>query len=238
MLAKARGFLGTLRSALLAPGWRSPGATAAALVLAAVLPSANATNPPLPAAVQLEVSRDGERFHVTARADMNADPRTAWDTLTDYERLPEFVPGIARVSVLSRAARPAGEQLAIEYAGTFRLLFLSIPTQVWLDVQQQPFTDIRAQLGPARSGAPAPTLKAFDGRYTLAVIGRGERGTMRVRFQYDARFELAAPLPPVIGALFGTAAVRHVLREQFSAMVAEIERRSRQQPGLAPGKAG
>jgi hypothetical protein len=191
----------------------------------------------LPAAVQLDVERDGERFHVTARADMNADPRIAWDTLTDYERLPEFIPGIARVRVLSRAARPAGEQLAIEYAGSFRLLFFSIPTQVWLDVGQEPFTDIRAQLGPARSG-PAPTLKSFDGRYSLAVVGGGERGAPRVRFQYDARFELAAPLPPVIGPLFGTAAVRHVLREQFGAMVAEIERRSRQRPGLQPGKAG
>lgn len=219
-----------------AANWRIAWTLAA--LIACLAPAAATASPPLPAAVQLDVERDGERFYVTARTEMDADPRIAWDTLTDYERLPDFIPGISRTRVLAREARPAGEQLAVEFSGAFRLLFFSVPTQVWLDVRHQPFTDIRAQIAPARSGGPAPTLKSFDGRYSLAVVGRGERGAMRVRFQYDARFELAAPLPPVIGALFGTAAVRHVLREQFSAMVAEIERRSRQQPGLAPGKAG
>jgi hypothetical protein len=39
-------------------------------------------------------------------------------------------------------------------------------------------------------------------------------------------------LPPIIGPLFGTAAVRQTLREQFGAMVTEIERRSRARQGL------
>lgn len=225
-----------LPTAFRAVGWHAAGLLFG--MIACLAPVAATASPPLPAAVQLEVERDGERFHVTARADMNADPRIAWDTLTDYERLPDFIPGITRSRVLAREARAAGEQLAVEFSGAFRLLFFSLPTQVWLDVRHQPFTDIRAQIGPARSGGPAPSLKSFDGRYTLAVIGRGERGAMRVRFQYDARFELAEPLPPVIGPLLGTFAVRRVLREQFAAMVAEIERRSRQRPGLQPGKAG
>jgi hypothetical protein len=42
---------------------------------------------------------------------------------------------------------------------------------------------------------------------------------------YDAQFELARPLPAVIGSLFGVAAVRRTMREQFEAMLREIDRR-------------
>jgi len=191
--------------------------------------------PPPPTAIRLDVERDGDRFRVSARAEMAADPRTAWDTLTDYERLPQFVPGITRTRVLAREPRAGGERVRVEYAGTFKLLFFTVPTQVWLDVQHVPFTDVLAQStsAPRGAGAPAATLRSFNGRYTLAVVGG--RGAPRVRFDYDAQFELAEPLPPVIGALFGTSAVRNALREQFGAMVAEIERRSRQRQGLQKG---
>jgi hypothetical protein len=194
--------------------------------------------PPPPTAVRLDVERDGDRFHVTARADMAADARTAWDTLVDYERLPEFIPGVARTRVLARAARAGGEQLTVEYLGSFKLLFFSVPTQIWLDVQHVPFTDVLARSAtrlPRGEAPPAPTLTSFNGRYTLAVVGGAGGGAPRVRFDYDAQFELAEPLPPVIGTLFGTAAIRHALREQFGAMVAEIERRSRQRQGIQRG---
>lgn len=46
-----------------------------------------------------------------------------------------------------------------------------------------------------------------------------------MRLDYDAQFELAAPLPPVIGRLFAVSAVRQTMREQFEAMLREIERR-------------
>ena len=206
------------------------------LVLPLALPAASRTIPPPPTALQLEVERDGDRFRVTARADLTADARVAWDTLTDYARLPEFVPGVTSTRVLSRTPAEGGERLSIEYVGSFRLLFLSVPTYVWLDVRHQPFTDVLARSMPApRPDAPAATLKSFDGRYSLAVIGRGAGGASRVRFDYRAQFELAEPLPPVIGPLLGTWAVRSVLREQFAAMVGEIERRSRARQGIFKG---
>ena len=214
------------------------GRRAAAALLLALAAAAAYANPPVPSAIHVEVERDGDRFRVTARADMAADARTAWDTLTDYERLPDFVPGVTRTRILAREARAGGERVAVEYAGTFKLLFFALPTHVWLDVQHVPFTDVLARSAPApasRRDAPAPTLRSFDGRYTLAVVGGGGRGAPRVRFDYSAQFELAEPLPPVIGALFGTMAVRQTLREQFGAMVAEIERRSRARQGIRKG---
>jgi hypothetical protein len=191
--------------------------------------------PPLPTGTVLEVVRDGEQFRVTARADMQADASVAWATLTDYERMPQFIPHIARVQVLSRSPRASGEMLAVAYEGTLKLLFLSIPTAVWLDVEHVPYTDVLARLRAPPPGAAAASLKRFSGRYTLAVVG--SRGAAaRVRLDYSAEFELAQPLPPVLGALFGTAAVRSPLREQFTALVGEIERRTRARQGLQPAR--
>ncbi len=189
--------------------------------------------PPLPTGIALDVARDGEKFRVTARADMQADASVAWATLTDYERLPQFIPHVTRVRVVARRPRPGGEALTVDYDGVFRLFFLSYPTQVRLDVEHVPFTDVLARLStPAQ---PNGSLRQFDGRYTLTV--RGDRGgSARVRLDYNATFELAQPLPPVLGTLFGTGAVRSMLREQFEALVAEIERRTRARQGLQPAR--
>jgi hypothetical protein len=54
-----------------------------------------------------------------------------------------------------------------------------------------------------------------------------------VRLDYDAQFELAAPLPPVGRRLFGVSAIRRTMREQFEAMLREIARR---QAWLAAGE--
>jgi hypothetical protein len=193
--------------------------------------------PPAPTGVGLEVTRDGDAFVVVARADLQADARTAWDTITDVERLPQFVPDITRVRVLSRQQRASGEMLAVAFDGTFRLFFLSFPTHVWLDVEHVPYTDVLARLRPPPAGeGNASSLKRFSGRYTLTTVGAGRGTATRVRFDYKAEFELALALPPLLGTLFGTAAVRAMLREQFTALVAEIERRARGRQGLQPSR--
>lgn len=45
------------------------------------------------AAARIDVSLDGETYRVRASAQLAADQRVVWDTLTDYERLREFIPG-------------------------------------------------------------------------------------------------------------------------------------------------
>lgn len=218
----ARGVSGRLRRLQ-----RSAAAALAALL--AILPLTGAADTP----AQVEVERDGDRFTVYARAEVAADARTAWETLTDYESLPEFVPGVTRARVLARTPAATGEQLTVEYLGSLRLLFLRVPTAVWLDVRHAPFTEVLAEAAPPRPDR-TPTLKSFRGRYRLAVIGLRD-GVTRVRIEYDAQFELAEPLPPVLGALFGARTVRQAMREQFEAMVVEIERRARQRPRIEKG---
>lgn len=167
---------------------------------------------------QVEVRRDGDAFVIEAQVQLQAGRPTAWATLTDYERLPQFVPGIGRVDVLARSGDGATERLLLEQQGEFRFLFYAVPVRVWLDVRHEAPARVLARLvrpsgvGPARS-----TLRDFEGSYALEVVDGG-----RTRLAYRARIEPAQPMLPVLGTL----AVRQTVRQQFGALVAEIERRA------------
>lgn len=47
--------------------------------------------------MEVVASRNGELIEVRARATVNAPLAVVWGTLTDYERLPEFIPGLKKV---------------------------------------------------------------------------------------------------------------------------------------------
>jgi len=64
----------------------------------------------------VQVQRVGERYLVQAQALLEVPPVLAWDTLTDYERLPQFVPDLHRVQVVERN----GSQLTVDYDGQVR----------------------------------------------------------------------------------------------------------------------
>ena len=168
------------------------------------------------AAELVEVRRDAEVYSVHASAQLAAGQRIVWDTLTDYERLREFVPGVRRARVLERQ----GDRLLLEQSGVFAVLFFELPVQLRLDVLHLPYTTVIAQLAPAGAGGES-TLRSFSGRYRIS----NALPPAVVRLDYDARFELAAPLPPLVGPVFGVAAVRQTMRAQFEAMLREIERR-------------
>ena len=171
------------------------------------------------------VERDGDTFFVTARASVAVDPRVAWETLTDYEHMREFLPNIERSKVVARS----GTRMTVEHVGQFPLFFFDVPVRVRLVIVQQPFERIVARSEPGDVDGAPQTLRSFMGRYDLAVISIERRAG--VRFEYESQFELAEPLPPIIGDLFGTAMVTKTVRLQLEAMVREMVRR---QAGRAP----
>jgi len=179
------------------------------------------------AAPSVTVERDGDTYRVHASADLAAAPRVAWDTITDYERLPEFVPGVARSHVLSRTTSSAGERLVVDHAGVLRFLFFSRPVRVRLLVEQEPYTKVVARAGGA-DAAPAAgsTVRTFLGRYDLTVIRAGARAGVRIT--YAAEIVLTEPLPRWIGAW----PIRQMMREQFEAMLNEIMRRQAARPAI------
>jgi ribosome-associated toxin RatA of RatAB toxin-antitoxin module len=155
---------------------------------------------------------------VRAEAQLQADQRSAWQTVTDYEHLPQFVPGIRRVQVLARLAQGATERLLVEHSGEFRWLWFSQPVQVWLEVTHEVPERVQAHsVLPSGVSVERSTLRDFEGSYRLEAIDAG-----RTRLVYRARFEPAQPLLPLFGAL----AIRHSASEQFNALTAEIERRA------------
>jgi carbon monoxide dehydrogenase subunit G len=153
---------------------------------------------------------------VHASGRVSADERVAWDTLTDYEHLSEFVPDIARSRIVARD----GDRMLVEYVGAFRLLFVSMPVRVRLAVEQDPYRRVVARTAPGKVGQAEQTLASVESQYRLTPSPDGA-----VRVDYDARFRLGDALPDVVDTMFGKALVEHGLRRHFAAMLDEIERR-------------
>jgi len=170
---------------------------------------------------EISVRNEAGVFVVHAEVDLEADRRTAWLTVTDYEHLPQFVPGIRSVQVLARIAGGSTERLLLEQAGEFRFLWFTQPVRVWLDVTHEaPERVLARSVLPSGVSPERSTLRQFEGSYVLSAID-----TSRTRLLYQARFEPVRWMLPVLG----TVAVRQTVGEQFRAMAAEIERRAARQ---------
>lgn len=167
----------------------------------------------------VNVERDGDTFHVQARANVAVDPRIVWETINDYEHMREFLPNIESSRVVTRS----GARVVVEFRGHFPLFFFEIPVRVRLGVSQQPYERIIARSEPGDVDGSPQTLRSFSGSYDLAVVTVDRRAG--VRLDYQSRFELADPLPPILGDLFGTAMVTKTVRTQFEAMLREMWRR-------------
>lgn len=170
------------------------------------------------AAATVEVTRHGREFAVAASADVRAGVEVTWSTLTDYEALPRFLPNVKSARVLRRSQVDGLERLLVEQRGEFRYLFFAHPVTVRLDVvQRRPErVDARAVAAPGDDGT---FLEYFEGRYDITPSAAG------ARVNYRARIVPREGLPPVIGTL----AVRWTVRQEFEAMMAEIERRGAQE---------
>ena len=75
---------------------------------------------------EVEAHRVGEAVEVTARATLRAPLEVVWATLTDYNNLPAFIPGMLRSRLLEYRGRAA----IVEQRGEARFLFLSFPIEV------------------------------------------------------------------------------------------------------------
>jgi hypothetical protein len=194
------------------------------IVLAAMLdPAAAGAFPD-----HFDVKHDAAGYSIDATADLAADQALVWETLTDYEKLPRFVPGIRSAHVLEsyeEEGNAGNRRLLVEEAGELRFLFFSRRVRVLLDVRHEPQTRVEARALPRPHAADTDeaSLNQFEATYTLMPIPGG------VRLAYRAHFEPGFALPPILGPL----AVRRTMQAQFEAMLAEIDRRR-----LAPSPQG
>jgi ribosome-associated toxin RatA of RatAB toxin-antitoxin module len=156
--------------------------------------------------VSVEAQRREGALEVVCRALIEASAELVWQTLTDYNRLAEFIPGMTKSRVLSRS----GPVAVIEQLGTARFLFVSIPIEVTLATTERPPYAIEAKMLKGN-------LKRLEGAYRIEPLAEG-----RVRLSWSGFIE-AESAPPLIGDLL----MRSVIEDQFRGMVQEIERRAR-----------
>jgi hypothetical protein len=179
---------------------------------------------------RFEVERDARGYRIDATADVSATREIVWQTLTDYERLPQFIPGVSRVRILNASESGGRQRLLVEQAGELHFLFFARRVVALLDVMQEPTTRIvahaisRPRLADGRGDEMR--LDAFEGTYTLQALSGG------VRLAYRARLVPEHSLPPIIGPW----ALRRTLQAQFEAMLAEIDRRGGAAPSRAPAR--
>lgn len=158
--------------------------------------------------VSVETQRRGEAVEVSARAIVDAPHAVVWSTLTDYSRLPEFVPGLR----VSRIVERRGPTALVHQQGEARFLFFSHPIDVLVESTEYPPSMITVQLVKG-------SLRRLTGRYEVASLTTGSGS--RIELRWNGTIEPEFGLPPLIGELL----VRANIEDQFLGMVREIERR-------------
>lgn len=157
--------------------------------------------------VVVQAWRLGDAVQVRAQASVAAPQALIWRTLTDYDRLAEFVPGISQSRVLERR----GSTSTVAQTGTAHLWFFSYRIEVVVESTEQPPDAIGIRLLRGN-------LKQLDGRYQLDPLA-GKEGEFLLSWSGVIEPSVAVPL------LIALPLMRANIAEQFGGMVREIERR-------------
>ena len=183
---------------------KSPADAAAACAA----PSNQDTTKPAAALTRDEISVEekGDEFLIRAQSEVDADGAAIWSTLSDYDHLARFIPGMSSSRTVSRTgAEAVVEQKGRLGLGPFRQSFTLL-----LAVSEEMNQSISA------SGIGGD-FRCFKSRYDIVPLG-----SQRARIVYQATLVPDMPLPPVIGLL----AMRSMIGTQFDAVLAEMRRRA------------
>lgn len=146
-------------------------------------------------------------IEVRAKGFACATPQRAWQVLTDYERLAEFVPNLTSSTLISRNGREA----VVEQYGSGGFLFITQEIHLVLRVREQPFSAIDIT-------RIAGNMKRYDAQWIL--IPARENRCDGTRIAYSAILQPDFFLPPFVGPALVQADVEKMLQ----AVLAEIER--------------
>lgn len=149
------------------------------------------------------IRRDGA-LEVVCRATLEAPLALVWETLTDYGRLAEFIPGMRTSRVLSQE----GAVSVVEQTGEAHFLFITYPIEVTLSSTERPPYSIEARMLKGN-------MKRLEGVYRIEPQADG-----RYRVSWTGVVEVES-MPPLIGEML----MRSSIEDQFRGMVLEIERR-------------
>jgi len=168
------------------------------------------------AAAEAMVDRQDRVLYVSASVQAPAPAGACYSVLSDFERLPEFVPGMR----YSRVVSQPGEMLRVEQVGVTGPAIFGLTVRVTLGIA----------LTPPGSG--------YEGRIDFSSQGPGNlrqmQGAWQVRddkagcrIDYRATIEPDFPVPP----LLGTWVMRAQIEGQLDAIAREIGRRQAVEAG-------
>ncbi len=161
------------------------------------------------------VKADAGLSGVQIRASMavKADAATLWATLTDYNRLTEFVPSLT----ISRVVSAPGKPKRVEQRADSGVFSFVMPDHVVLAMEEAPPDRIRFR-------AVSGSVVAMAGEWR--ILGT----TNPVRLTYRSHVIPMVPPPPLLTDGF----IEDEVRKRFEAVAMEAERRARVLPAVAP----
>jgi ribosome-associated toxin RatA of RatAB toxin-antitoxin module len=166
--------------------------------------TAQAQEPRVEVAVK-RVDVEGEQvFDVTASGSVKAPPATVWKILTDYERMPEFVPDLERTKVLSRA----GNKATVEQFGRARFLFFSREIHLVVQVVEEPSNAIDISLVTG-------DMKVYRCRWEIVA---GEAGGTRINYTGKMVPKFYVP------GMLGSNIVRRDIERMMGAVLERLDR--------------
>lgn len=140
---------------------------------------------------------------ILATTEVRASADTLWDTLTDYNRLTDFVPNL----IVSRIVSPPGRPTQVEQRADSGVLSFVFPDHVVLAMEERPPKQIRFR-------AVSGSVLSMTGEWRI-------EGQNPVRLVYRASILPMVPPPP----FFSEGIIRDEIVARLDAVVREAERR-------------
>lgn len=155
-----------------------------------------------PAWVKADAGLTGVR--ISASMSVDADAEVVWETLTDYDRLTQFIPSMTVSRTVSKPGRPK----RIEQRADSGMFSFVMPDHVVLAMEETPPNQIRFK-------AVSGSVVAMSGEWR--ILGK----TRPVRLVYRSHVVPMVPPPPLVSDSF----IEDEVRKRFEAVGREAERR-------------
>jgi hypothetical protein len=163
------------------------------------------------AAPDVRIEQRGEGFTVSAQMSVGVPRATAWEVITDYNRLRDFVPDMDDSRVVSRA----GEPTLVRQTGAWNLLGFRVPVRILAQVEEQPMRSVRFH-------SVSGNVRVVNGEWRIADQGGGVAITYHVECTPDFW------VPPLLGVLL----IRRDVRAKLEQVAREMLRRNAAQRSL------
>ena len=158
--------------------------------------------------IEIDVTnREGDNyqvFDVRAGALVGASVQRAWQVLTDYDRLAEFVPHM----VFSRLISRDDHECIVEQEGYGQFLFIKRTVSLLMHVLESPYSNIALTLLKGN-------MHEYQAEWQLTAVE-----TDLTQIVYTGTVAPAFYVP----SLFGSALMKSDLRTMLAAVVREIEK--------------